>query len=185
MAQERLKRSELEILQKEEEALKEIIAKYEDALNKLKVEELTIRSELGRAQDKDLHSRNNTPVSLGNASRPESTNNGSLSISSPQPLRMVQSVDDRGNDMEISAQSPTPTSTISDNVTVASSATRDASINQSRLNLGTALIHRYLQDTAIYEEEEEEENYVEKDSHFNISDNDVSDRKQSFNPSPK
>jgi len=157
MAQERLKRSELEILQKEEEALKEIIAKYEDALNKLKVEELTIRSELGRAQDKDLQSRNTTPVSIGTTSRPDSTNNGTLIASSPLPLRMFRSLADREDDMEIiSAQPTTVTDTISESVrrsfTTATSRTRrtsGATINQSTLNLGTALIH------PLQEEEEE------------------------------
>jgi hypothetical protein len=136
MAQERLKRSELEILQKEEEALKEIIAKYEDGLNKLKVEELTIRSELGRAQDKDLHSRNNTPISTGNLSRPASANTVSP-VTSSQSLQMFRSLSDR-EALEISVQSSTTDSPISSNVTT---TTANATVNQSTLNLGTALIH--------------------------------------------
>jgi len=54
----RLREVELKILKREEEAIHLLLSKYRKALNALKVEELTIMSDLGATQDRERLSRN-------------------------------------------------------------------------------------------------------------------------------
>ncbi|KAK7076347.1 hypothetical protein SK128_023129 [Halocaridina rubra] len=130
-SQEKLWMSELRILQKEETAIKDMIEKYQNTLNRLQVEELTIRNQLGHIQDVELISRNPTPLEA----------------------REVFSPIDKPEDM------------LEENADIIEHNTgitmNELQINQSSLNLDAApLIHRMLEDSTAFEEEEEDSDNV-------------------------
>ncbi|XP_071527357.1 uncharacterized protein [Panulirus ornatus] len=140
--QDRLRRAELAVLQKEEVVLRELIEKYRNGLNRLQVEELTIRNQLGRIQDVELRSRNNTPLesALETHSNPanKSLLDGTLHCSSNQVMLDGLSSEMGGREITMN----------------------ELQINQSTLNLDAApLIHRMLHDSEVYEEEEDENDH--------------------------
>ncbi|KAK3865596.1 hypothetical protein Pcinc_028807 [Petrolisthes cinctipes] len=127
---EKILNRELVILKKEEEVLVDLLKRYEDALNQLQVEELTIKSQLSHARKADLDSQNNTPVNsvLGNYGPA----GGSSSI-----------------DTMVNSFPSEPRQGISMN---------ELQINQTTLNLDAApLIHRMLHDSEVYDEEEDDQ----------------------------
>ncbi|XP_018018145.1 uncharacterized protein LOC108674687 [Hyalella azteca] len=63
--QAKLRVAELKVLKREEETLKTLLSKYKYQLNALKVEEFTLLTQLGKAQDRERRSRNSTPNSGG------------------------------------------------------------------------------------------------------------------------
>ncbi|KAK4296982.1 hypothetical protein Pmani_030565 [Petrolisthes manimaculis] len=121
---------ELSVLKKEEEVLVDLLKRYEEALNQLQVEELTIKSQLSHARKADLGSQNNTPVNsmLGNYGPA----GGSSSID-----KMVNSIPSESRH---------------------GISMNELQINQTTLNLDAApLIQRMLHDSEVYDEEEDDQ----------------------------
>ncbi|XP_047485047.1 uncharacterized protein LOC125036481 [Penaeus chinensis] len=132
---DRLRQMELIALKKEEQVIRELLKKYEKALIRLQVEDLTIMHQLVGKEDQELKLRNTTVL--------EADVNSYQQIQTNQLQMLPVTVSNSTGQSEITM--------------------KELQINQSTLNLDAApLIHRMLQDSEAYEEEEEEEEAEEQ-----------------------
>ncbi|XP_069178009.1 uncharacterized protein [Procambarus clarkii] len=142
---DRMRRAELMILKKEEVAVRELIEMYRNSLNRLQVEELTIRSQLGHIQDVELKSRNNTPLESAIEAHSYSLNH-SL-IDAPHNSDVNQTI----------------LNNMSRETGVQNIIMNELQINQSTLNLDAApLIQRMLNDSEVYEEDDDDDDMETK-----------------------